>query len=458
LLSVSFGLYWLWLFMLMHNPAPLLTTTSALLMSYPVNFLVLIANSIMYLAIGIGYRRLIGVERSSLFPYLIVGSMSLGVLLHIMNNFIPAEQSMFSVSIFALASLLTGLATACFCVEVGRVFGLLGPQQVLFHGCFALFGGTLGAFLITLLPYQLQISLLLIIPAFMVFCLYRTLRKDSANKLYSQGLECKARVPWKFLGISLFQGLGVGVMNVLIAVETAIPLTSLALGSFILATVLLFITALTVKLNFDHLIFRVGFPLMALGFFIISTFGNALLGGSVLLYTGYAYTYLINCCLCAYFAKGMGQSPLWIIGLATGSLMTGQIFGSILGIALSPFGVQWYAGITAFLLVLAALLMSAGNRLNRGWGTIVPGVDAPQQPDIETACRLVASENDLSKRESEVLLLLIRGRSRRALSESLNVSEETIKSHVANIYAKIGVHSREELIALAERRARDTGN
>ena len=61
----------------------------------------------------------------------------------------------------------------------------------------------------------------------------------------------------------------------------------------------------------------------------------------------------------------------------------------------------------------------------------------------------------LSKRESEVLLLLVRGRTRRAISESLSVSEETIKSHITNIYLKIGVHSREELITLMERRVQD---
>ncbi|MDR0350974.1 MAG: helix-turn-helix transcriptional regulator, partial [Coriobacteriales bacterium] len=146
--------------------------------------------------------------------------------------------------------------------------------------------------------------------------------------------------------------------------------------------------------------------------------------------------------------------PLWVIGLATGSLMMGQTLGSALCIVLSPLTLPWYAGLTAFILLLAALFMSAGNRLNRGWGAVAPGSDTLQAVDIETAWQLVTSENGLSKRESEVLLLLARGRSRRALSDVLGVSEETIKSHVANIYTKLGVHSREELISLMEGRAR----
>ncbi|MDR0350749.1 MAG: hypothetical protein LBH64_04270, partial [Coriobacteriales bacterium] len=233
LLSISFGLYWLWLFVLVHDPAPLSFTRGETPMPYPVNFLVLAANSVMYLAIGLGYRRLINKERSVLFPYLIAAGMSGGALLHIASAFIPAQQSMFSLSVFTLASLLTGFATAFFCVEIGRVFGLLGPQQVLFYGCFALLCGTVGAFLICLLPQTLRLLILLVIPLLMVGCLYRCLRAMPTAKLYSQGLERKARVPWKFLGVSLFQGLGVGVMNVLIAIETDIPLTPLALGSFI---------------------------------------------------------------------------------------------------------------------------------------------------------------------------------------------------------------------------------
>ncbi len=48
------------------------------------------------------------------------------------------------------------------------------------------------------------------------------------------------------------------------------------------------------------------------------------------------------------------------------------------------------------------------------------------------------------------LALLARGRNRRYISEKLVVSEETAKSHVSSIYAKLGVHTQQELLDVVE--------
>lgn len=68
--------------------------------------------------------------------------------------------------------------------------------------------------------------------------------------------------------------------------------------------------------------------------------------------------------------------------------------------------------------------------------------------------RLVVAEqrnripDGLSPREREVFLLAVRGLSRREIADALYVSEGTIRTHLARIYRKLGVHSRAELIAI----------
>ena len=52
----------------------------------------------------------------------------------------------------------------------------------------------------------------------------------------------------------------------------------------------------------------------------------------------------------------------------------------------------------------------------------------------------------LTMREREVLVMLIHGKTYKAIGDVLYVSENTIRSHVKNIYAKAGVTSRAELI------------
>jgi len=58
----------------------------------------------------------------------------------------------------------------------------------------------------------------------------------------------------------------------------------------------------------------------------------------------------------------------------------------------------------------------------------------------------------LTAREAEVLALLAAGRSNHEVAEDLVLSVKTVERHVANIYAKIGVHGRVEAAAFAMRR------
>ena len=53
---------------------------------------------------------------------------------------------------------------------------------------------------------------------------------------------------------------------------------------------------------------------------------------------------------------------------------------------------------------------------------------------------------ELSPREEEVLGLLVRGRTNREISRSLFISEHTVQRHVSNIFEKVGVRSRKNLL------------
>jgi DNA-binding NarL/FixJ family response regulator len=57
----------------------------------------------------------------------------------------------------------------------------------------------------------------------------------------------------------------------------------------------------------------------------------------------------------------------------------------------------------------------------------------------------------LTRRELEVLRLLVEGRSNRQIAEQLFISGKTASVHVSNILTKLGVHSRLEAAAMARR-------
>lgn len=58
----------------------------------------------------------------------------------------------------------------------------------------------------------------------------------------------------------------------------------------------------------------------------------------------------------------------------------------------------------------------------------------------------VAMEHGLTEREKEVLLMLCRGRTVPIISHELGVSPNTARFHCKNLYAKLGVHSRQDLL------------
>lgn len=72
-------------------------------------------------------------------------------------------------------------------------------------------------------------------------------------------------------------------------------------------------------------------------------------------------------------------------------------------------------------------------------------------PDaISRACAQLAGRHGLSEREGEVLELLARGNTRQSIAGKLVVSENTVRTHVKNIYAKLRIHSKQQLIDMVD--------
>jgi DNA-binding CsgD family transcriptional regulator len=90
---------------------------------------------------------------------------------------------------------------------------------------------------------------------------------------------------------------------------------------------------------------------------------------------------------------------------------------------------------------------------------LVPWRGTPERPccrvrlSVDVAGR-IAKEFGLTAAQARTLLHLVEGNSNRAIATTLGVSENTVRSHVAQLRARTGLRSRAEILALyAERRA-----
>jgi DNA-binding CsgD family transcriptional regulator len=81
------------------------------------------------------------------------------------------------------------------------------------------------------------------------------------------------------------------------------------------------------------------------------------------------------------------------------------------------------------------------------------GEEAEADSPIELSHR-VAGQYHLSPRETDVLELLAQGDAPAQIQEKLCISQGTMSYHMRNIYAKLGVHSRQELMVLVLSEAR----
>lgn len=108
------------------------------------------------------------------------------------------------------------------------------------------------------------------------------------------------------------------------------------------------------------------------------------------------------------------------------------------------------AGAIGYLLkdVSADDLVRAIRAAHFGRSTLSPEA---AQALVETTNQPPAPGLNLTEREREVLTLMIEGLNNTQIAGRLSVSPSTIKSHVSNILAKLGVASRTEAVTLALR-------
>jgi DNA-binding NarL/FixJ family response regulator len=75
-------------------------------------------------------------------------------------------------------------------------------------------------------------------------------------------------------------------------------------------------------------------------------------------------------------------------------------------------------------------------------------------PPREVAAELAehAAEDDLTSREIDVLRLIAPGNANEEVAAQLSIAEETVKSHVTNILAKLGANDRTHAVTIGLKR------
>lgn len=137
-----------------------------------------------------------------------------------------------------------------------------------------------------------------------------------------------------------------------------------------------------------------------------------------------------------------------------------MLAGIVLRRALSNAGLLdsqttlWLITLVGLIAIVGCVLLWHSERsVTSGWGAL--GIDvssgahvAGERERLMARCDELAREHALTPREAEIVGLLARRLEAPQIEQALFLSHNTLKTHLRHIYAKLGVHTREELLAL----------
>lgn len=179
--------------------------------------------------------------------------------------------------------------------------------------------------------------------------------------------------------------------------------------------------------------------LSGLGFSVFITFATVLL-----------------CSVCYRY----GVNAYWLFGITVAARVPAELAATVLSSHMEAPSASAAPVVVAVAVALVALCTACGseNDYRTTWGIVPRGANQEGSVCARATyasylnrCSEVARTYGLTHREEEVFSMLARGMSVPAIEEALVIAKNTAKSHVRKIYAKTGVHSREELADLVGR-------
>jgi DNA-binding CsgD family transcriptional regulator len=146
------------------------------------------------------------------------------------------------------------------------------------------------------------------------------------------------------------------------------------------------------------------------------------------------------------------ENPSTVLGMGLSANVLGVLCGGVIGMVATT-AQRLSAEITVIALTVVCITLVILPLLNRHLVLLLKShayltAYAIMGENQQTAILYNKEALDpLTGREQEVLQLILSGKSNREIAESLHITENTVKTHVRNIYSKYAVRSRAELIS-----------
>lgn len=321
--------------------------------------------------------------------------------------------------------------------------------------------------LMTALPLPAQLAIFFATGPIVMALTYRP-SSSLVSDMARSAPVCELRItnPRSFLPV----GNALFVTLVLLKASFGFAMTFSSIDATPQATVLACIPALFVAcvlLASNHVgldaLYKAAMLCVLAGFLLVNPLIGSLTGlpslSNVLLRAGSDLTrmlaFMIAANLGARNPMGATNVTLFLGGANSLGSVTGAQLGILANDALARDPALFALLLAAVVFAFVAFNVLAPDVFNfdktvREVEAVRPVKQTEQVDTLAQACKTAAETYALTPREAEALELLAHGRNTAAIQERMVVSRSTAKTHVRNVYAKLGVHSQQDLIDLVE--------
>lgn len=365
-------------------------------------------------------------------------------------------------AIMQAALIMGGIGAAIMMLLTSEFFGLIHPKRTILYMSLGWLAGMVSAVFLRALPLPYLWISMTAIPVVMLLCLWRSYASLSASEL---SLTPSSRFSFPLLPL---------IPIVLCAVvkrglNALAPLefnTEAINDAGMIAAALIVLAGLTLRggnLNMRTL-WKLGVCLMTIS---VAAFTMAVqdwsseavfaagLGMAVLSTTAYYLLFLLMTAILANISYRWGVCALWLFAIENATHLlagTGAMAGTewLMRIA----GAETVIWDTAFAVFAVAAMMVIALLFRRFspdslWGLSIGDEEAFGESErLRCLCERLIDEGGLTQREGEVLFMCMQGKRPATIAEELFVGVSTVRTHIKHFYAKLGVHSRKELMEL----------
>lgn len=451
LLIVGSMFWWGSHFLLLWNPS--VASVDSWVAGYDSRFLLTVGGTLLsFAAVGFAGARnpSLNLSRNVLF-YAVFAIVSASGLIMLIAPAISRDYLLLG----QCGAVLSGVGNSLAIVMYGELHFRMGLRYLPLAFSIEIVGGLVLFALFALLPMEFTLLLSAFLTVATSCCWLAFLRKS--ERAVSQSGASRVDLGLKTLILlAVLTGLGYGLVRtfafgVADVSEMFQGLLSECLGTCCSALLLIVVFVLQKRLSLFEICLLFVVPLVATGLLLVSLHGPIAIVPAAINQGGFSCFFA----LIWYFSAelnvaGAPGSLTRNLGILFFSSQLGQFVG-----ALAPQSLTngLLTSLVYLILITAMLLLYWRSKRAQMAPVELAVSDGKTSQAGDEQARLLeqwGAQYGLSPREGEIALLLIKRTPYRQVSEELFISENTVKTHVRNIYRKVDVSSREELLEVLD--------